>query len=141
MPINYRIDYQRRVVVACGYGVLTTAEVFDYQRAVWSQPEIAGFDELVDMTHVASIDLPSAQRIQDLASMSARMDRPDTMSRFAIVAPGDLEFGLGRMLQVYRNADTRSTKRIGVFRSMPEALAFLQLADTVTLPALPSGAG
>lgn len=34
MPIN-RIDHDARVVVAAGRGVLTDADVFDYQREVW----------------------------------------------------------------------------------------------------------
>jgi hypothetical protein len=138
VPIAYRIDQDRKVVVACGYGVLTTADVFDYQRTVWSRQDVAGYDELVDMTHVSAVDLPSTQRIQDLASMAARMDVPDGRSRFAIVAPSNLTFGLGRMLQAYRSADQRSTKTVGVFRTMAEALVYLQLSDQPLAPALPS---
>jgi hypothetical protein len=141
VPIAYRIDHERKIVVACGYGLLTTADVFDYQRTVWSRQDVAGYDELADMTHVAAVDLPSAQRIRDLASMSARMDVPEGGSRFAIVAPSDLTFGLGRMLQAYRAADERSTKTIGVFRTMAEALVFLQLLDQPLPPPLPSESG
>ena len=43
----------------------------------------------------------------------------------AIVAPHDLVFGLGRMFDAYRNADRRSNKEGRVFRTIAEAMAFL----------------
>ena len=138
MPITHRIDHAHRLVIARGYALFAAADVFEYQRQVWSQPEVAGYDEIIDMTHVTDVDLPSAQRIRDLASISAGMDVPQS-SRFAIVAPTDLAFGLGRMFQVYREAETRSTKAVGVFRTMADAAAFLNLTEMPPLPPLPAG--
>jgi hypothetical protein len=139
MPISYRIDHDKRLVVALGYGLFTPADVFDYQRAAWSRPEVVGYDELGDMTHVTEVSLPSARRIQELASVAARMDDAAAPSRFAIVAPGDLAFGLGRMFQVYREADERGAKEVGVFRTLKEALAFLRLDNAPSFPPLPAG--
>jgi hypothetical protein len=66
------------------------------------------------------------------------MDDKNTKSRFAIVAPADVAFGLGRMYQAYRTLDRRSTKEVGVFRTMREALAFLRREDaTFEMPKLP----
>jgi hypothetical protein len=42
------------------------------------------------------------------------------------VAPGDYAFGLGRMYESYRRMEGRSTKQVGVFRSLAEAMAFLE---------------
>jgi hypothetical protein len=140
VPITYRIDHERKLVVARGYGVFVAGDIFGYQREVWSRDEVAGYDELVDMTHVAEVDLPSAQRIRDLASVAAGMDIRSSPSRFAIVAPTDLVFGLGRMFQVYREAEPRSSKAVGVYRTMAEALAFLNLTEVPPLPPLPVGA-
>jgi hypothetical protein len=40
----------------------------------------------------------------------------------------DFEFGLGRMYGARREMDSRSTKRVVVFRTRPEALAWLGLS-------------
>jgi hypothetical protein len=140
VPITYRIDHERRLVVARGYGVFVADDVFGYQREVWSREDVAGFDELIDMTHVSEVDLPSAQRIRDLAAVAARMDLRSTPSRFAIVAPSDLVYGLGRMFQVYREAEPRSSKAVGVYRTIAEALAFLNLTEAPPLPPVPASA-
>jgi hypothetical protein len=127
MPIDYYIDHARRLVLARGRGVFSDPDIVAYQREVWSQPEVAGYDELVDMTEVEEIavPLPAGPRIQQLASEAAAHDPPGRAPRFAIVAPSPLAFGLGRQYQIYRELDSRSTKQVGVFRTLPEALSFL----------------
>ena len=131
MPIEYRIDHERRLVMAKGTGTFTSEDVFGYQRDVWSRPDVAGYDELVDMSQVESIAQPSADRVRELAKLSAGMDARSPASRFVIVAPAELAYGLGRMYEAYRNLDDRSTKKVSVFRSLEGALAFLGVNDTV----------
>lgn len=134
MPIHYRIDHGRRLVVAAGYGEFGGEEVFDYQRDVWSRPEVAGYNELVDMTHVSNILAPTPERIRELATLAAEMDLPGHASKFAIVAPTHLSFGLGRMFQTRRELDERSTKQVAVFKTIEEALEFLGVPGPVELP-------
>jgi hypothetical protein len=124
MPIDYQIDHARRLVSARGRGVVTYQELVEYQVTVWSRPDVAGYDELVDMTAVEDIAQPSTDRVRELASLSAVMDggRP---AKFAIVAPQNLTYGLGRMYQTYRGLEGPGTKEVGVFRNMDEALVFL----------------
>jgi len=129
MPIAYTIDHARRLVTAVGQGELTGDDIFGYQQEVWSRPEVRGYDELMDMTKVERIDLRSADHIKQLAEVSASMDAAASQSKFAIVAPGDYAYGLGRMYESYRRLEGRSTKRVGVFRSMAEAEAFLERDD------------
>jgi hypothetical protein len=132
MPIEYYIDHARRLVVARGRGLFADAEVFAYQRQVWSQTEVAGYDELVDMTEVEEIGAPApaGPRIAQLASLAAAQDLPGYAGKFAIIAPGSLAFGLGREYQTYRELDERSRKQVGVFRTRAEALAYLGI-DTL----------
>ena len=127
MPIDHRIDHHHRIVVTRVTGTLTDHEVFTYQHEVWSQPEVAGYDELIDMSDVQHVALPSPERVARLASVSAEMDAGAPASRLAIIAPRDFEFGLGRMYAAHREMDRRSTKQVGVFRTRPEALAWLGL--------------
>ena len=131
MPIRYTIDDGRRLVVARGEGVFTEQEVFDYQNEVWSRPEVAGYDELIDMTAVTEIRMPSPTRgrLKQLAWLSARMDHAGATSKSAIVAPGNLAFGLGRMYEAYRNMERDGNKRVEVFRSEEGALKFLGIAE------------
>jgi hypothetical protein len=129
VPIIYRIDSERRLVWAKCHGAFTSQDALAYQREVWSRPEVARFAELIDMTEVVQIVQPSTDRIRALAHESAAMDGPGEGSRLAIVAPGHLAFGLGRMYQMHRQLEPGSRKAVGVFRTLPEAIAFLGLAD------------
>ena len=130
MPISYRIDRDARRVIATASGILSDEDVFGYQRDAWSRADVAGFDEIVDMTGVNNVELPvpSSDRMRALAAESADMDAPQP-SRFAIVAPGDLAYGLGRMYAVYRETNGGSTKTVRVFRTMDEAVAWLDEAE------------
>jgi hypothetical protein len=74
MPIEYRIDHGRRLVLTKGRGTLTDADVFGYQRDVWSRPDVAGYSELMDMGEVMHIAVPSHDRVRELAKLSAGMD-------------------------------------------------------------------
>lgn len=125
MPIDYEIFHDRRLVAARGRGVFTHQDVVGYQQDVWSRHDVAGFDEVIDMTAVERIDLPSADAVRQLAALSASMDDPEALSKFAIVAPQDIAFGLGRMYEAHRAMNPRSAKEVGVFRTMAEALAWL----------------
>lgn len=125
MPIEYTIDHDRCLVLAKGRGVVAHNDVIEYQRTVWSRRDVAGYNELVDMTEAERIVMPSREQVQQTAVMSAGMDPPSRPSRFAIVAPTDLAFGLGRMYQTYRSLEDKSTKEVGVFRRLEDALVFL----------------
>ena len=129
MPIEYQIDHSHRVVFAKGVGALTSDELFAYQRDVWSRPDVAGFNELADMSEVQDIVQPTSERIRKLANLSASMDI-STPSKFAIVAPQALPFGLGRMYEMYREMNEHSTKEVRVFRTREEALEWLGLQDS-----------
>ena len=124
MPIQYEIDHERRLVRARVSGVLTDDDIFGYQRAAWSRPDVADYDEMVDMSAVVRIALPSVQRMKDLARLSSEMDARGRTSRFAIVAPGDIAFIMGRLYKALRGL-AGGNKRVGVFRTEAEADLFL----------------
>ena len=102
MAIECQIDHDRRMVFARGLGTLTDQDFFGYQREVWSRADVAGYDELMDMSDVTEIALPSCERVRNLATLSATTDDRRSNSKFAIIAPNDLAFRLGRMYQAYR---------------------------------------
>src|SRR5689334_5014585 len=97
MPIEYKIYPQEHLVVARCHGRLTGQDMFEYQQTAWSQPEIAGYSELVDLTDVEELATPQVSKARELASLSASMDDRKTASRFAIVAATELQYAMGRM--------------------------------------------
>ena len=129
MPIDYGIDRERRLVVCAPYGTLTDQDIFGYQRDVWSLPEVAGFDELVDMSAVEHIALPHPKRVEDLARLASQMDAESgaAPARMAIFASTDIAFGLGRMYQAHREMRSQGGRRVGVFRTLEDALGYLGL--------------
>ena len=71
------------------------------------------------------MEAPSPSNVSALAGFSAKMDGAPKPTKLAIVAADNLLFGLGRMYQAYREMKPGSTKEVAVFRSMPDALAWL----------------
>lgn len=136
MPIKYRIDHEHRLVHAVITGTLTRDDTFDYQREVWSRPDVRGYHQLVDATGIEHIDVPfpSAEAMRELAALAASMDDPGVKSRFAIVATSAFAYGLARMYATYRALDLRSTKEVAVFRTVEEATEWLGVGPAGASP-------
>jgi hypothetical protein len=125
MPVEYQIDVSQRLVSARCVGIMTHEEAFGYQSDVWSRAEVCGYDELIDVSALTSVTFPAAANTRELASLSVLNDRISGGGKLAIMAPQDWAYGLGRMYQACRDLDPKSTKRVCVFRTLPEALEFL----------------
>jgi hypothetical protein len=136
MPLVFRIDHEARVIVVAGFGVLTDDEFFNHHRRLITLDETIGYDELIDLTHITRIALPSADRVRELAAEAAGSDERRGASKLAVVAPSDFAYALGRMFQTTRGLDARSTRDVGVFRSMEEGLEFLGIDHPLELPTL-----
>ena len=125
MPLDYRIDPERRVVIATASRILSGDDVFAYQREVWSRSELAGYDEIVDLGPVQELVMASVDRVRQLAELASAMDVPGSSSKLAIVAPQDLAYGFARMFETYRAMNPSGQKAVSVFRSMQAALDWL----------------
>jgi len=129
MPIEYHIDHGRRLVLASARGKLTAEDFFNYQRNVWSLPEVRGFNELVDMSKVEEILSPTYEKISELAKLSADMDDRTIATKFAIVASDTFAYGIGQLYEAFRNVNPLSTKKVGVFRNIQEAMDWIGQAS------------
>lgn len=127
MPLEYRIDRERRVVFATAARTLSDDDLFAYQREVWSRGDLAGFDEVVDLGGAEELAVSSGDRVRALAELASTMDVPGSSSRLAIVAPQDFAYGFARMFETYRTMNPRGAKTVSVFRSMQAALDWLGL--------------
>lgn len=130
MPISYTVDHARRLIRVSGSGVFSDDDVFGYQRDIMAREDVLGYDELVDMTNVLRIALPSFERVKDLAKLSAEMDSKHPPGRFAVVAPGDVAYMLGRLYKGIRSMVPGASREIGIFRAMEEAEEFLRRPRT-----------
>jgi hypothetical protein len=134
LPITYEIDHDRKLVRARVSGTLTRDDAFQYQQHVWSLPEVRGYNQLIDASDMGHVDIPfpSADAMRELSSLAASMDDPNLKTRFAIVATSAFAYGLARMYATYRALDTRSTRAVSVFRSVEDALEWLETDDSKT---------
>lgn len=132
MPISYEILHERKLVRATITGTLTRDDVFNYQKNVWSLPEVHGYNQLIDASEMGHVDIPfpSADSMRELSSLAAGMDDPNLKTRFAIVATSAFAYGLARMYATYRALDSRSTRAVSVFRSVDDAMAWLESDDS-----------
>ena len=131
MPLDYRIDRERRIVFATATRTLSDEDVFAYQREVWSRGDLAGYDEIVDVGLAEDLVVSSGDRVRALADLASAMDVPGASSRLAIVAPQDLAYGFARMFETYRTMNQSGVKVVSVFRSMQAALDWLGLEGPV----------
>jgi hypothetical protein len=93
---------------------------------------------LVDDTDLDVGDV-SASDVESMSRMMAELDGTVGMSRVAIVAPSDLQFGLARQFQI--QAQSRTTAVFQVFRREDAAIGWLTSGlssiDPGDIPPLP----
>jgi hypothetical protein len=125
MPVFYKIDRERRLVMTTGMGVFTLADALAYQDKLSKDPEFdSGFSQLLDLTHVTEYAV-EAEDIRKLAQRSIFSPK----SRRAFLVTGDLAFGLGRMFGILR--ETVGEKGVRVFRNLDEALDWVLSKDEI----------
>ena len=122
MAISHRYDAALRTLFLEFSGEVSESELVDVARKLASDPAIPpGHRELVDLSGIRETDVTSAA-LRRVAYIYAEADQRPEESRVAIVAPGDLFFGLSRMYEAFREP---SRLGIRVFRELGEARAWL----------------
>ena len=123
MPVTYRIDVEAGLVRTFAHGVVTEAEVLEYQDKLAADPAFeASMGQLTDARGIERLDV-TTNGIRQFVAHDARHAERFAGHRMAIVASEDVVFGMARMYQ------TMSDVNVGVFRSIEEALVFLGQAD------------
>lgn len=133
MPIAYQANLAKRRILAEATGAVGSQDLFAYQKDVGTRPEWAGYDELLDVSRVDRLLDIRLDNLKALANFAAGMDKPDLPSKFAIVAPQDLYFGLGRMYESLRESVPNASRRVAAFRTRADAERWLD--DPVDEPA------
>jgi hypothetical protein len=124
MGITYQIDHDQHIVFTFLDGTVTDADLAPYAEGVWRNLRGAVFDGLVDARGVERV-LITSHGMRQIAELSVRLNLTHDNYRVAIVAARDVVYGMGRMLEVYREGTPGAVQ---VFRTMEEAMAWLRLA-------------
>jgi len=122
MPADFYIDTQHGIVYSKATGVLDRAAVLDHMDRLSQHPEFRPeFNQLLDFRETTKVEL-TAEQVQVLAMRKIFSER----SKRAFVVSSDLQFGLSRVFEAYRNL--AGEKGISIFREMAGALSWLGLS-------------
>ena len=124
MTVEYTYDEETNFIYTRFSGVLTDDDLEIQARAVAGDPRIKrGARELVDLRAVEKIEA-SIESIGIIICLDIENRDKFEGMKTAIVAPGDLLFGLSKIFEV-RSEVQGSPSTINVFRTMDEAKGWL----------------
>jgi hypothetical protein len=128
MPVCYKIDKDRRLVITTGYGVVTRQDIEEHQRSLWMDPDFScTFSQLADFSRMARMELNAV----DMHSFSKRnIFAPD--ARRAVIVPNDVAFGLARLFEILRGS--KGENGIRVFRTVEEGFVWILSGSAVKSP-------
>jgi hypothetical protein len=123
VPVTYKIDAARRLIYTTCSGPVELQEIADHFQQLLRDPECVGaFDVLLDVS--AQQKIPISTELGAVTREIAAVRRKVQFGSCAIVAPGDVMFGMMRMFEIFA---TPYFKTIRVFRSLADAQAWLGL--------------
>jgi hypothetical protein len=118
MSIRYLIDPEARLVTVSVEGDLGIDEYLEANGRLSKDPDFCpDYAELIDLRKARLSEI-SGQNVREFA------ERPPLYSadsRMAVVAPGDLEFGLARMFEALRDG----ARTVRVFRELADAHSWI----------------
>lgn len=121
--IAYELDEERSLAIVTVRGDLSDGEMVDwfggFLAALGRLERVGG---VVDTRGLAGFQV-SSEAVHTLTVMAEGHDAVFADSRWAFVADQDVVFGMARMYQMLRES---APYEIGVFRSMEEALRWLE---------------
>jgi len=124
VPILHRYDPSLCTLFLEFRGEVSEAELLETASKLATDGAIPpGHRELVDLSRLEQTDVTSGA-LRRVARIYADTDHRPGDSQVAIVAPGDLFFGLSRMYEAYRDG---AGLRMRIFRSLAEARTWLGL--------------
>jgi len=119
MPADFVIDVHAGVVFTKGAGVLGRDDVLQHNARLIAHPDFRPqFSQLMDVSAVSKIEI-SVKELEQLTIPTVF----ERTSRRAILVASDLQYGVGRMTEVFSEMNGQTGVR--VFRDAQEAFAFL----------------
>jgi hypothetical protein len=123
MPADFFVDASQGTVFSKATGTFSFDDAVDHMERLLRHPDFRPqFNQLADYREATEIKL-SASEVEQLA----RTQVFSAEAKRAFVVSSTVQFGLARMFEIYR--ESRGERGIAVFAKMPEALAWLNLAQ------------
>ena len=133
MPISFSMDSENKIVRSVFTGMITDkVQEKAYQELYSSDFWIPGYPELVDLTQ-ADFAQATSQGLMKVAQISEDAMRKHGVqfSPTAVVAPANLQYGIGRM---YSGIAGNSAETVKVFRNESKAIAWINEVRPPTEP-------
>ena len=125
MPIHYEIDADRRLVYEGGHGPATREDFAALIRGLAEDEDFRpGMNGICDFRGL-TFDLPTTE-IEELCELMSGNEEAFRGSRFAVIVPRDLEFGLVRMFSLMLEG---APFQVRAFRELEEARLWLGLPE------------
>jgi hypothetical protein len=122
MPISYRIDSERGLVITTASGVLTDDDILELKRRLAADPEFKmGMRELSDVRAVTDLQV-STEGVRRMAAMDESPSSARSSHKLAIVAGSDATFGMARMYQMFTESNQ---PHVAVFKDYDRARRWL----------------
>lgn len=120
MPVSVNLDSKSGILVGTCSGPLKLADAQAGATGVWERPEWGGKPIVWDF-RAAELEF-SLLEVRQLAQFVLERRPPRPPSRMALVASRDVDFGLARMFEAFRE-DDRLTE-VHVFREIDDAISW-----------------
>jgi hypothetical protein len=118
MPIRMVIERDIGLIRTTASGRVTGHDLVEYYRRLRAHPDFrSNLNEIFDAARVDTFDV-TAEDVRALSSITEEFTKRGVPVRVAIVAPGDLEFGMSRM---YEMLQVQSINVLKVFRDRKTA--------------------
>ena len=125
MAISIQIEKDSGVALVACSGVLRLDDARQAAEALWKTPDWPGISAVWDF-RAARFEL-SSSHVRRIARFILANQREPPPVRMAFVTPRDVDFGLARMFEVFRE-DPRTA--FNVFRDYDEAIAWVRPRGT-----------
>lgn len=125
MTLSIRIEPETRIAIATSSGALRLNDAQEGAAALWRSPGWLGKSAVWDFRE-AQFDISSSDA-RGLVQFILRHQPATPPSRIAFVTQGDVDFGMIRMFEVFRE-DPRTAFR--VFRGSDEVLCWARSLET-----------
>ena len=131
MPIDYAVDGDRDLMICIASGAVTNQSVVSWMRRLIEDPAYrTGMNAVVDARPIEDL-VVNADAIDDIVDLATKMEHRFAGSRWAVIADRDGLFGLSRMYELRREAQTYDVR---AFREAAEAYAWLGLPEDYDPP-------
>jgi hypothetical protein len=123
MPVSVNLDRDSGILIGTGSGPLTLADGKAAVLEIWSRREWNGRPIVWDFRD-AQIEF-SIIDVQTLAQFILSRQSPGPPARLAIVTGRDVDFGLSRMFEAFRES---ASTEVHIFRGLNDAISWARAA-------------